>query len=169
MQLKVTFVSVKITSPLAMKFKGVEVRGSAGYLPFTRWNNQVKITYVSSRTALPLPQLFHNSPRSIYWVLTGSKALWSLFYTFGLIFFVCSSLFWELRHNRFVKFAVLSLKLRSHVSILVYRTWAICTPRKACFRYNAKSSIRRMKIESKRGYWRIIAHDKENSVSLICI
>ena len=34
-QREVTFASVTITAPLAMKFKGVEVRGSAGYLPFT--------------------------------------------------------------------------------------------------------------------------------------
>lgn len=153
MQLEVTLSSVTITVPLEMKFKDVEIRRSAGYLPFTWWNNQVKITNVSSRTALPVPQLFHNSPRSIYWVPTGSNALKSLLYTFGLIF-LCAQ----------VSSAILSVNLRSHVSILVYRTWAICAPRKACFRYNAKSSIRRIKIESKRGYRRIIAHDNKRTV-----
>lgn len=61
----------------------VDIRGSAGYLPFTWGNNKVKITSVSSRTALPVPQLFHNSPR---------LTLKALLYTFGLIFCVLKSL-----------------------------------------------------------------------------
>ena len=48
------------------------------------------------------------------------------FTIFGLIFF-CSSLFWELRDNRVMKnvqFLLLN-RLGSHVSILIYRSWAI--------------------------------------------
>ena len=45
---------------------------------------------------------------------------------FGLGFFVLIILFWELRDNGVVKkFAILTLKPRSHVRILIYRTWAI--------------------------------------------
>ena len=42
-------------------------------------------------------------------------------------FSLCSSLFWELRDKRvdLEKFTILALKPRSHVRILIYRTWAI--------------------------------------------
>ena len=43
-----------------------------------------------------------------------------------VLFSLYSSLFWELRDKRnFKKFTILTRKLRSHVAILIYRTWPI--------------------------------------------
>ena len=43
---------------------------------------------------------------------------------------LCSSLFWELRDNGVVKkFAILTLKHRTHVRVLIYWTWAITASR----------------------------------------
>ena len=43
----------------------------------------------------------------------------------GLVFFVLSSLLEIARQWNREKIAILSLKLRSHVRILIYRAWAI--------------------------------------------
>ena len=45
--------------------------------------------------------------------------------TFGLVFFVLKSLLGITRQWSVEKFAILTLKPRSHVGILIYRTWAI--------------------------------------------
>ena len=45
--------------------------------------------------------------------------------TFGLVFFVLKSLLGIARQWSVKNFAILSLKPRSHVRILIYRTWAI--------------------------------------------
>ena len=47
------------------------------------------------------------------------------FSIFGLVFYVLKSLIGIVREQRREKFAILSLKSRSHVRILIYRTWAI--------------------------------------------
>ena len=47
------------------------------------------------------------------------------FSIFGLVFFVLKSLLGIARQWSREKFAILSLKPRSHVRILKYRTWAI--------------------------------------------
>ena len=47
------------------------------------------------------------------------------FSIFGLVFFVLKSLLGIARQWSREKFAILSLKPRSHVRILIYRTWAI--------------------------------------------
>ena len=54
----------------------------------------------------------------------GRDVTWSALY---LVWFsLCSSLFWELRDKRvdLEKFTILALKPRSHVRILIHRTWA---------------------------------------------
>ena len=47
------------------------------------------------------------------------------FSTFCLVFFVLKSLLGIARQWSLDKFAILTLKPRSHVRILIYRTWAI--------------------------------------------
>ena len=47
------------------------------------------------------------------------------FSIFGLVFFVLKSLLGIARQWGREKIAILSLKTRSHVRILIYRTWAI--------------------------------------------
>ena len=59
------------------------------------------------------------------------------FSIFGLVFFVLKSLLGIARQWILEKFAILTLKPRSHVRILMYRAWAIakslifCSPRLA--------------------------------------
>ena len=58
-------------------------------------------------------------------LLYGSKAFWS-FFPYLVWVFLCIILFWELRDNGVVKnLQFLTLKPRSHLRILIYRTWAI--------------------------------------------
>ena len=58
------------------------------------------------------------------------------FSIFGKVWFsLCSSLFWELRDNGVVKIATLTLKPRSHVRILKYRTWAISAQKLLCTKF----------------------------------
>ena len=47
------------------------------------------------------------------------------FSIFGLVFFVLKSLLGIAKQWSHEKFAILALKPRSHVRILVYRTWGI--------------------------------------------
>ena len=62
-------------------------------------------------------------------------------------FSLCSSLFQELRDKRvdLEKFTILALKRRSHVRILIYRTWAIGS----CISLRV-SKIRRTRAQSQR-------------------
>ena len=62
-------------------------------------------------------QLIFNSPSSIYWNSNTTPRPSGHISLFG---FLCSTLFWELRDNG-EKFAILSLKPRSQVRILIYR------------------------------------------------
>ena len=47
------------------------------------------------------------------------------FSTFSFVFFVLKFLLGIARQRSYEKFAILTLKPRSHVRILIYRTWAI--------------------------------------------
>ena len=68
-----------------------------------------------------------NRPRSIYHHsnivprLSGQPSI------FGVVFFVSKSLLGIERQGELEKFAVLTRKPRSHVRILIYRTWPIIT------------------------------------------
>ena len=53
---------------------------------------------------------------------------WSFFYIFGLVFFMLKSLVGIARQWSLEKFAILTLKPRIHVRILIYPTWAISPP-----------------------------------------
>ena len=73
-----------------------------------------------------------NSPRSIYQNsnmtsrLSDHFSLFGLVWCFfGLVFFVLTSLLGIARQRSRKKFAILTLKPRSHVRILIYQTWAI--------------------------------------------
>ena len=47
---------------------------------------------------------------------------------FGVVFFVSKSLLGIGRQKKLKKFAILTRKPRSHVRIIIYRTWPICLP-----------------------------------------
>ena len=55
-----------------------------------------------------------------------SQRLSGHFPIFGLVFVVLKSLLGIARQWSLEKFAILTLKPRSHVRILLYRTWASC-------------------------------------------
>ena len=48
---------------------------------------------------------------------------------FGVVFFVSKSLLGIERQKKLEKFAILTRKPRTHVRILIYRTWPICNTR----------------------------------------
>ena len=66
-----------------------------------------------------------NSLRSIYSNSNMITRLSGHFSIFGLVFFVLKSLLGIVRQWSLEKFAILTLKPRSHDRILIYRTWAI--------------------------------------------
>ena len=86
-------------------------------------------------TPPPLPGLMHrkklpfddNSPRSRYKNsdMTPSSRLSGHISIFDLAFFVLKSLLGIARQWSRYKFAILTLKPRSHVRILIHRTWTI--------------------------------------------
>ena len=81
----------------------------------------------------PPPGLMHrkklpfdyNSPRSMYKNSDMTPRLSGHFSIFGLVFFVLKSLLGVARQWSREQFAILTLKPRSHVRILIYRTWTI--------------------------------------------
>ena len=54
---------------------------------------------------------------------------------FGVVFFVSKSLLGIERQKKLEKFAILTRKPRSHVRILIYRTWPI-----RCFKFRSLES-----------------------------
>ena len=66
-----------------------------------------------------------NSPRPIDLNSNMTPRLSCHFSIFGLVFFVLDFVLRIARQWSREKFAMLSLKPRSHVSFLIYRTWAI--------------------------------------------
>ena len=70
-------------------------------------------------------QVLNNSPRLIYYFSNMTSRLSGNISVFGLVLIVLKSLLGTARQCSREKFAILSLKPRSHVTILIHRTWAI--------------------------------------------
>ena len=68
---------------------------------------------------------FINRPRSIYQYSSMAPRLSGQTSIFGVVFFVSKSLLGIERQKKLEKFAILTRKPRSHVRILIYRTWPI--------------------------------------------
>ena len=66
-----------------------------------------------------------NSPRLIYYFSNMTSRLSGNISVFGLVLIVLKSLLETARQCSLEKFTILSLKARSHVTILIHRTWAI--------------------------------------------
>ena len=66
-----------------------------------------------------------NSPRLIYYFSNMTSRLSCNISEFGLVLIVLKSLLETARQCSREEFAILSLKPRSHVTILIHRTWAI--------------------------------------------
>ena len=66
-----------------------------------------------------------NRPRSIYQYSNMAPRLSGQTSLFGVVFFVPKSLLESERQKELNKNAVLTQKPRSHVRILIYRTWPI--------------------------------------------
>ena len=64
-----------------------------------------------------------NSPRLIYYFSNMTSRLSGNISVFGLVLIVLKSLLETARQCSLEKFAILSLKPRSHVTILIHRTW----------------------------------------------
>ena len=65
-----------------------------------------------------------NSPRLIYYISKMTSRLSGNISEFGLVLIVLKSLLETARQCSREKFAILSLKPRRHVTILIHRTWA---------------------------------------------
>ena len=65
-----------------------------------------------------------NSPRLIYYISEMTSRLSGNISEFGLVLIVLKSLLETARQCSREKFAILSLKPRRHVTILIHRTWA---------------------------------------------
>ena len=68
---------------------------------------------------------FYNRPRPIYQYSNMAPRLSGQTSIFGVVFFVSKSLLGIERQKKLEKFTILTRKHRSHVGILIYRTWAI--------------------------------------------
>ena len=66
-----------------------------------------------------------NRPRSIYQYSDMAPRLSGQTSIFGVVFFVSKSPLGIERQKKLEKFTILTRKPRSHVRILIYRTWAI--------------------------------------------
>ena len=66
-----------------------------------------------------------NRPCSIYQYSNMAPRLLGQTSIFGVVFFVFESLLGIERQKKFKKFIILTRKPRSHVRILIYRTWPI--------------------------------------------
>ena len=66
-----------------------------------------------------------NSPRLICYFSNTTSRLSGNISVFGLVLIVLKSLLGTARQCSREKFAILSLKPRSHVAVLIHRTWAI--------------------------------------------
>ena len=64
-----------------------------------------------------------NRPRSIYQYSNVAPRLSGQISIFGVVFFVSKSLLGIEEQRKLEKFAILTLKSRSHARILIYRTW----------------------------------------------
>ena len=66
-----------------------------------------------------------NRPRSIYQYSNMAPRLSGQTSIFGVVFFVFESLLGTESQKKLKKFTILTRKPRSHVRILIYRTWPI--------------------------------------------
>ena len=66
-----------------------------------------------------------NRPRSIYQYSNMAPRLSGQTSIFGVVFFLFESLLGTERQKKLQKFTILTQKPRSHVKILIYRTWPI--------------------------------------------
>ena len=66
-----------------------------------------------------------NRPRSIYQYSNMAPRLSGETSIFGVAFFVSKSLLGIERQKKLIKFTIFTRKPRSHVRILIYRTWPI--------------------------------------------
>ena len=66
-----------------------------------------------------------NRPRSIYQYSNMAPRLSGQTSIFGVVFFVFESLLGIERQKKLKKFTILTRKPRSHIRILIYRTWPI--------------------------------------------
>ena len=69
----------------------------------------------------------HNRPRSINQYSNMAPRLSGQTSIFGVVFFVFESLLGIERQKKLKKFSILTRRPRSHVRILIYRTWPIRT------------------------------------------
>ena len=69
-----------------------------------------------------------NRPRSIYQYSNMAPRLSGQTSIFGVAFFVSKSLLGIERRKKLKKFTIFTRKPRSHVRILIYRTWPIVRP-----------------------------------------
>ena len=75
-----------------------------------------------------------NRPRSIYQYSNMAPRLSRQTSKFGVVFFAPKSLLGIERQKKLKKFAILTRKPRSHVRILIYRTWPIAIDKSVFFR-----------------------------------
>ena len=72
-----------------------------------------------------------NRPRSIYQYSNMAQRLSGQTSIFGVAFFVSKSLLGIERQKKLKKFTIFTRKPRSHVRILIYRTWPIYSDEKS--------------------------------------
>ena len=72
-----------------------------------------------------MASVLRNRQRSIYQYSNMAPRLSGQTFIFGVVFFVSKSLLGIERQNKLERFAILTRKPRSHVRILIYRTWPI--------------------------------------------
>ena len=75
--------------------------------------------------------ILSNRPRSIYQYSNMAPRLSGPTSIFGVVFFVFKSLLGIERQRKLRRFTILTLQPRSHVRILIYRTWPIVRSRLA--------------------------------------
>ena len=80
----------------------------------------------------------NNRPRSIYQYSNMAPRLSGQTSIFGVVFFVSKPLLRIEIQKKLGKFAILTRKPRSHVRILIYRTWPIATPQSVGSRFSGE-------------------------------
>ena len=100
------------------------VKGCANCL-YEQLDKLNKVPQVSTRPRFPLLSKVANRPRSIYQYSNMVPRLSGQTSIFGVVFFVSKSLLGIERQKKLKKFTILTRQPRSHVRILMYRTWPI--------------------------------------------
>ena len=103
-----------------------EIRRAKTIDIFLNLGNSMKISLSIRRSAYHERSMSEcNRPRSIYQYSNVAPRLPGQTSIFGVVFFVSKSLLGIERLKSLEKFAILTRKPRSHVRILIYRTWPI--------------------------------------------